>query len=62
MLRIIKNFTRIMQGIMYVCGISVHNYITNECVADFSCCCKEIHNPISKRFKLFYHDLKRMLR
>lgn len=60
--RIIKNITRIIQGLLYVFGISIHNPYTNECVSDFSCCCKDIHNPFYKRVGKFYNDLKRMLR
>ena len=60
--RFCKNITRIMQGILYVCGISIHNNFTNECVSDFSCCCKDIRNPITKRIKYFSGDLRRILR
>lgn len=60
--RAINNVTRIIQGILYVCGISIHNNFTNECVSDFSCCCKDIRNPITKRIKYFRSDLRRILR
>lgn len=60
--RFCESVTRVMQGILYVCGISVHNNITHECVPDFSCCCKDIHSPLHKRFKDFYGDLKRIIR
>nr|DAV83593.1 MAG TPA: hypothetical protein [Caudoviricetes sp.] len=61
-MRFFNNITRIAQGILYVCGISIHNNFTDECVPDFSCCNKEIHSPINKRLKDFWSDLKRMLR
>lgn len=60
--RFCKNITRIMQGILYVCGISMHNNFTDECVPDFSCCCKDIHSPATKRLKDFYRGLKRIIR
>lgn len=60
--RFLNNITRTMQGILYVCGISIHNHYTGECVSDFSCCCGSIHNPIRKRFKYFVADMKRCWR
>lgn len=62
MIRFINNITRTFQGIMYVLGISIHNYYTNECVSDFSCCYKDIHTPLYKRIKYFVGDMKRMWR
>lgn len=60
--RFSKNVTRIMQGVLYVCGISMHNNFTDECVPDFSFCCKDIHSPIAKRLRDFCRDLERMIR
>lgn len=60
--RFSKNITRIMQGVLYVCGISIHNNFTDECVPDFSCCCKDIHSLITKRLRDFCRDLERMIR
>lgn len=61
-IRLFNNATRTIQGLAYVVGVSVHNCFTNECVSDFSCCCKDIHNPIGKRFKYFLGDMRRMWR
>lgn len=60
MIRFTNNITRILQGILYVCGISIHNNFTDECVPDFSCCCKDIHSPIRKRIKDFVEGTKRI--
>ena len=51
-MRFFNNITRIAQGILYVCGISIHNNFTDECAPDFSCCNKEIHSQI-KDLKIF---------
>ena len=59
--RFFNNLTRTMQGILYVLGISLHNYYTNECVPDFSCC-EDIYTPLHKRIKYFIGDMKRMWR
>lgn len=60
--RFLNNITRTMQGILYVCGISIHNNYTDECVSDFSCCCRDIHNPIGKRLEFFLGDMRGMWR
>lgn len=62
MIRLANNITRILQGILYVCGISIHNNFTDECVPDFSCCCKDIHSPIGKRIRDFAEGTKRIFR
>lgn len=62
MIRFLNNITRTFQGILYVAGISIHNNFTDECVSDFSCCCKAIKNPFNKRFKYFVGDMKRIWR
>lgn len=62
MIRFFNNIARTIQGIAYVFGASVHNCFTNECVSDFSCCCREIHTPLRKRIKYFWNDMKRMWR
>mgnify|MGYP007129673865 CR=1 FL=1 len=62
MIRFANNITRILQGVLYVCGISIHNNFTDECVPDFSCCCKDIHSPIRKRIRDFAEGTKRIFR
>lgn len=62
MIRFVYNITRIIQGVLYVCGISIHNNFTNECVPDFSCCYKDMHSPIRKRIKDFVKGTKRIFR
>ena len=62
MIRLANNITRIMQGILYVGGISIHNNFTDECVPDFSCCCKDIHSPVRKRIRDFAGNVKRIFR
>lgn len=62
MIRFFNNITRTIQGISYVLGLSIHNCFTNECVSDFSCCCREVKNPLHKRFRYFINDMRRMWR
>ena len=62
MQRFLNNITRTVQGILYVCGISIHNNYTGECVPDFSCCHRNTHTPIRKRIKFFIGDMRRCWR
>ena len=62
MISLANNITRILQGVLYVFGISIHNNFTDECVPDFSCCCKYIHSPIRKRIRDFAEGTKRIFR
>lgn len=62
MIRFTNNITRILQGILYVFGFSIHNNFTDECVPDFSCCCKDIHSPVRKKVRDFAEETKRIFR
>ena len=45
------------QLILWLFGKSTHNYVTDECCPDFSCCVPTIKEPFKKRLKytLKYH-------
>lgn len=59
---LIKECARIIQGLLYVFGISIHNKITDECVHDFSCCYPELKSSFKKRHSYFHKDVKRIFR
>ena len=58
-----RELSYIVQGSLYIIGISTHNKVTNECCSDFSCCVKECKTKgIKKRAGYVAHDFKRIFR
>lgn len=55
------NITRIIQFILYIFGISIHNNFTDECVPDFSCCINN-HSNLVKRIKDSLSVLRNIIR
>lgn len=41
------------QLVLWLIGISKHNYKDNECTPDFSCCGKNLKEPFKARWKTF---------
>lgn len=46
-----KKLSVYKQLILWVCGKSIHNHITDECCPDFSCCEPQLKEPFIKRLK-----------
>lgn len=50
----LKRFIRVAslntQLILWICGVNIHNPVTDECTPDFSCC-TSIRTPFLKRVK-----------
>lgn len=52
----------IQHSLMWLNGKPKHNYIDDECVADFSCCCPELFTENFEKRQKRHADLIKKLR